>query len=95
MTGVHIAYWFARRNRELAPLSTPSSKDNDSNGEEGNNEDIGLLPKAPPQVIYCGPSNKSVDVVASKYSYLCYSLNSLLVHLLYIHTAQICMYGLI
>jgi len=23
-------------------------------------------PEAPPQVIYCGPSNKSVDVVASK-----------------------------
>ena len=51
VTGVHIAYWFAQRNKELRP------------------EDIALdleAPEpreAPPQVIYCGPSNKSVDVV--------------------------------
>ena len=36
------------------------------------NEDFGVVlpdsedrPKAPPQVIYCGPTNKSVDVVAA------------------------------
>ena len=50
VTGVHIAYWFAQRNKELRP------------------EDIALdkeAPReAPPQVMYCGPSNKSVDVVA-------------------------------
>ncbi|KAJ7378347.1 helicase [Desmophyllum pertusum] len=38
ITGVHIAYWFARRNSQRT--------------------------EALPQVLYCGPSNKSVDVVA-------------------------------
>ncbi|XP_068672377.1 3'-5' exoribonuclease HELZ2-like isoform X2 [Montipora foliosa] len=52
ITGVHIAYWFARINqREFLKniLDTPGQVTPD---------------KAPPQVIYCGPSNKSVDVVA-------------------------------
>lgn len=52
ITGVHIAYWFARINQtEFLKniLDTPKE----------------IIPdKAPPQVIYCGPSNKSVDVVA-------------------------------
>ena len=56
MTGVHIAYWFAKRNMQQRQddldIVLPDSGDQ---------------PKAPPQVIYCGPSNKSVDVVASKY----------------------------
>jgi len=51
VTGVHIAYWFVKRNMQHFDLVLPDS-DNQ--------------PKAPPQVIYCGPSNKSVDVVASK-----------------------------
>lgn len=55
VTGVHIAYWFAKRNMQLRQdpldIALPNSED---------------LPEAPPQVIYCGPSNKSVDVVASK-----------------------------
>ena len=55
VTGVHIAYWFVKRNMQQRQ------------------DDLGIVlpdsdgqPKAPPQVIYCGPSNKSVDVVASK-----------------------------
>ena len=56
VTGVHIAYWFVKRNMQLRQdpldIALPNSEDQ--------------LPEAPPQVIYCGPSNKSVDVVASK-----------------------------
>ncbi|XP_068761782.1 3'-5' exoribonuclease HELZ2-like isoform X3 [Montipora capricornis] len=49
ITGVHIAYWFARINQPGSEPDTPEE----------------IIPdKAPPQVIYCGPSNKSVDVVA-------------------------------
>ena len=59
VTGVHVAYWFAKRNKQLTgrylhdsfDLVLPDSTDK---------------AKTPPQVIYCGPSNKSVDVVASK-----------------------------
>ena len=51
ITGVHIAYWFAEINRRNTPLkrTTPAEE---------------IPDKAPPQVLYCGPSNKSVDVVA-------------------------------
>jgi len=51
ITGVHIAYWFAEINR----LNTPRERRTQT--EE-------IPEKAPPQVLYCGPSNKSVDVVA-------------------------------
>ena len=60
LTGVHIAYWFARRNREFGPIPTSPRKDDDSDDE------IESAPDASPQVIYCGPSNKSVDVVVSE-----------------------------
>lgn len=51
VTGVHIAYWFAVINRRNTPRerTTPAEE---------------IPEKAPPQVLYCGPSNKSVDVVA-------------------------------
>ena len=59
MTGVHIAYWFAKRNRELKlpmPMSCRESQ-----------ETKGITAfKAPAQIIYCGPSNKSVDVVTGE-----------------------------
>ncbi|KAL9956680.1 hypothetical protein ACROYT_G038197 [Oculina patagonica] len=51
ITGVHIAYWFAAINRQNTPV------DRTTQAEE-------IPDKAPPQVLYCGPSNKSVDVVA-------------------------------
>ncbi|XP_022809791.1 uncharacterized protein LOC111346790 [Stylophora pistillata] len=54
VTGVHIAYWFAHRNRKTFSQS-------DQNPTESDNVDK-LIPLS--QVIYCGPSNKSVDVVA-------------------------------
>ncbi|XP_068761024.1 3'-5' exoribonuclease HELZ2-like isoform X3 [Montipora capricornis] len=53
VTGVHIAYWFAERNR--ASKSYKIWEKGQGQTEES--------PKAPPQVIYCGPSNKAVDVV--------------------------------
>jgi len=54
ITGVHIAYWFAKRNRQNTPprRTTPVEE---------------IPEKAPPQVLYCGPSNKSVDVVAGAF----------------------------
>lgn len=55
VTGVHIAYLFTKLNMQL--LSHESSSHNTYTEPA----------KAPPQVIYCGPSNKSVDVVACKY----------------------------
>jgi len=53
VTGVHIAYWFVKRNmrHDDHDIVVPDSDDQ---------------PEGPPQVIYCGPSNKSVDVVVSK-----------------------------
>ncbi|XP_048588777.1 helicase with zinc finger domain 2-like isoform X4 [Nematostella vectensis] len=54
VTGVHIAYWFACQNRKTPPPAQPDPKDVDDENKP---------PSAPPQVLYCGPSNKSVDVV--------------------------------
>lgn len=51
ITGVHIAYWFAMINEKNTPSNRTTPADDVPN-------------KAPPQVLYCGPSNKSVDVVA-------------------------------
>ena len=50
VTGVHIAYWFAKMNKNGIPLVTLDGK-----------EYKGSV------VFYCGPSNKSVDVVARTY----------------------------
>ena len=50
VTGVHIAYWFAKMNKNRKPSVN-------QDGEECS----GSL------VFYCGPSNKSVDVVARTY----------------------------
>ncbi|KAL9956676.1 hypothetical protein ACROYT_G038193 [Oculina patagonica] len=57
VTGVHIAYWFAKRNKQL-------QLQRDQDPSDIALPDSASKPKAPPQVIYCGPSNKSVDVVA-------------------------------
>jgi hypothetical protein len=52
VTGVHIAYWFAKLNqRRIIPKA-------DTDGKECK----GFM------VFYCGPSNKSVDVVAREYT---------------------------
>lgn len=59
VTGVHIAYWFAERNKRLKSDKGLEKKDT------GETECAGAC-KAPPQVIYCGPSNKSVDVVTGR-----------------------------
>ena len=60
VTGVHIAYWFVKRNMQQPQddlnIVLPDSDDDDDDDKS----------KGLPQVIYCGPSNKSVDVVASK-----------------------------
>ena len=48
VTGVHIAFGFAKRNKQNLP---------------GSLDEV----KAPSQVIYCGPSDKAVDVVAGKF----------------------------
>ena len=61
MTGAHIAYWFAKRNRESAPCSNAVEKEVNGQADEGDEK---KSPVAPPQVLYCGPSNKSVDVVS-------------------------------
>ena len=55
MTGVHIAFWFAKQNKQGC-LASHDATDPYTPDE----------PRAPPQVIYCGPSNRSVDVVAGK-----------------------------
>ncbi|XP_048205677.1 helicase with zinc finger domain 2 isoform X2 [Perognathus longimembris pacificus] len=47
--GLHIIFWFHKLNQE----QTPSSRGPD--GEE---------PSGGPYILYCGPSNKSVDVLA-------------------------------
>ncbi|XP_022797848.1 helicase with zinc finger domain 2-like [Stylophora pistillata] len=51
VTGAHIAYWFAHQNK--INFSQSEQKLVESDGSSS-------------QVIYCGPSNKSVDVVAKK-----------------------------
>ena len=56
VTGVHIAFWFAKQNKQGC-LGSHDATDPDTQTK----------PKAPPQVIYCGPSNRSVDVVAGKF----------------------------
>lgn len=55
ITGAHIAYWFAYLN----------SRHNDNALSDTLIDEIPK--KAPRQVFYCGPSNKSVDVVAGTY----------------------------
>lgn len=80
VTGVHIAYWFEKQNLELEE-NLPKNKteiegtflagkqQKEEKEEEEDAEDIGKrkpVTIAPPQVLYCGPSNKSVDVVTGK-----------------------------
>ncbi|XP_008841501.1 helicase with zinc finger domain 2 isoform X2 [Nannospalax galili] len=48
VVGLHIVYWFHRLNQEQMPTSSSSSGDKQLGG---------------PCVLYCGPSNKSVDVL--------------------------------
>ena len=52
---MHIAYWFAERNKRSKSYKVWENDIGENRVEEGY--------KAPPQVIYCGPSNKAVDVV--------------------------------
>ncbi|XP_068761026.1 3'-5' exoribonuclease HELZ2-like [Montipora capricornis] len=61
VTGVHIAYWFTKRNMQLR---AQDEECNDLAVDSNSSQHTKRL--APPQVIYCGPSNKSVDVVAHK-----------------------------
>ena len=68
ITGVHIAYWFAERNKKLKSYKVLEK-------DTGENECAGAY-KAPPQVIYCGPSNKSVDVVTGRLYLILYPVMS-------------------
>lgn len=61
VTGVHIAYWFVEGNKRLE-----SYKVREEDSGETEVEGAPQVIKAPPQVIYCGPSNKSVDVVTGR-----------------------------
>ena len=67
VTGVHIAHWFADMNRHLNenPVLMFDDEDFGSYSEE-DGENTAHSKSGPPQVLYCGPSNKSVDVVAGK-----------------------------
>lgn len=56
VTGAHIAYWFAYQNGKTISQPDQNSIESDKANK--------LIPSS--QVIYCGPSNKSIDVVASK-----------------------------
>lgn len=49
VVGFHIVFWFHKLNEEWVPARAPSDKDK-------------VLGR--PCVLYCGPSNKSVDVLA-------------------------------
>ena len=62
ITGVHIAYWFSQINQRDTFRG--------SSRKETPKQETTL--KAPPQVLYCGPSNKSVDVVAGVLAFLCW-----------------------
>ena len=55
VTGVHIAYWFAEQNKTKKSLKLLKKETSETECDGAH--------KSPPQVIYCGPSNKSVDVV--------------------------------
>ncbi|XP_068675109.1 3'-5' exoribonuclease HELZ2-like isoform X2 [Montipora foliosa] len=55
VTGVHIAYWFVEKNKCSKSYKVWEKGLGQTEKEESS--------KAPPQVIYCGPSNKAVDVV--------------------------------
>ncbi|KAI1890439.1 hypothetical protein AGOR_G00153720 [Albula goreensis] len=50
VVGVHIVYWFLSRNKEMV-IPTKKKDDNAEKKKDG-------------CILYCGPSNKSVDVVA-------------------------------
>ena len=56
---MHIAYWFAEQNKRLKSFKV-REKDTEETEPDG-------AYKAPPQVIYCGPSNKAVDVVTGRF----------------------------
>lgn len=49
MVGFHIVFWFHKLNEEEVPARAPSDKDK---------------VWGRPCILYCGPSNKSVDVLA-------------------------------
>ena len=61
VTGIHTAYWFVKRNMKLQPQENFL----DTEDSDIDDPDCAHQTKSPRQVIYCGPSNKSVDVVAS------------------------------
>ena len=50
-------------NRELEARSVAAGNDVRGGADK---EDEETHPEAPPQVLYCGPSNKSVDVVTGR-----------------------------
>ncbi|NXC46137.1 HELZ2 Helicase, partial [Penelope pileata] len=51
VVGVHIVYWFHKLNQEAEQKEQPPRSDKDENPQKK-------------CILYCGPSNKSVDVVA-------------------------------
>jgi len=64
VSGVHIAYWFAKQNKRLKSSKVLEKDTGDT--------ECARAYKAPPQVIYCGPSNKSIDVVTGGLFLICY-----------------------
>ncbi|XP_071616268.1 3'-5' exoribonuclease HELZ2 [Heliangelus exortis] len=61
VVGTHIVYWFHQLNNMDAEKETPSLvSEEEEDEEEDNNEKF----KKRKCILYCGPSNKSVDVVA-------------------------------
>lgn len=56
VVGFHIVWWFHKSNEEHVPSCGPPSREKQLGG---------------PCILYCGPSNKSVDVVAGALGRLC------------------------
>lgn len=68
---MHIAYWFTKQNLELDDGNDTSAKYKEDPEDEMDKH----ASQAPPQVLYCGPSNKSVDVVTGMLIIYVNSLN--------------------
>lgn len=54
MVGIHIVYQFFKKNKDFLATSESSKSNRDQK------------PPKKPAILYCGPSNKSVDIVAGE-----------------------------
>lgn len=55
VVGIHIVYQFFNKNKEFLSTSSDSSS-------------AAQKQQKKPAILYCGPSNKSVDIVAGEFS---------------------------